>query len=70
MKLSQFTIGKTFWMSGKKYRCTDIGTRNVLAVYLNIRARIPTIQSTMAGKRWTKKRVMLVCDAKYYKIPP
>ena len=70
MKLSRLTIGKTFWMSGKKYLCTDIGKRNVLAVHLNLGARIPMIRSTMVGKRWVKKQVMVVCDAKYFNMPP
>ena len=32
MKLSDFRIGEDFIMSGKKYRCTDIGSRVVVAV--------------------------------------
>lgn len=32
MKLKDFVIGKTFWMSGKQYRTTDIGTRTVIAI--------------------------------------
>ncbi len=32
MKLSDFRIGEDFIMSGQKYRCTDIGSRVVVAV--------------------------------------
>jgi hypothetical protein len=32
MKLQDFTIGSDFLMSGKRYRCTDIGSRVVVAI--------------------------------------
>jgi hypothetical protein len=35
MKFKTFKIGKKFWMSGKEYLCTDIGTRTVIAVQLS-----------------------------------
>jgi len=34
MKRSEFTIGQEFWCGGKRWRCTDIGTRVVIAVCL------------------------------------
>ena len=34
MELSDFVIGETFWTHGGQFRCTDIGTRVVIAVKL------------------------------------
>lgn len=35
MELNDFKIGHDFWMSGKQYRCTDIGTRIIAAIHLD-----------------------------------
>jgi hypothetical protein len=35
MQLSEFTIGGTFWCSGREWRCTDIGTRTVIAIRID-----------------------------------
>jgi hypothetical protein len=35
MLLSDFRIGMEFWMSGARWRCTDIGTRLVIAIKLD-----------------------------------
>jgi hypothetical protein len=32
MRHSDFVIGGTFWCSGRMWRCTDIGTRTVVAI--------------------------------------
>ena len=37
MELSDFVIGETFWTHGGAFRCTDIGTRVVVAVKLGAR---------------------------------
>jgi len=34
MKLSDFTFGESFWMSGAEYLCVDIGTHYVIAIRL------------------------------------
>lgn len=38
MKLSEFVIGETFWTSTGEFRCTDIGTRVVVAIAIGPRA--------------------------------
>ena len=38
MELSDFVIGETFWTHSGAFRCTDIGTRVVVAVKLGPRA--------------------------------
>jgi hypothetical protein len=34
MQLREFHIGLEFWMSGARRRCTDVGTRTVIAIKL------------------------------------
>jgi hypothetical protein len=34
MKHEEFLIGKEFWCGGNKWRCTDIGTRVIVAISL------------------------------------
>lgn len=34
MKRSDFTIGREFWCGGKRWRCTDVGTRVIVAICL------------------------------------
>ena len=35
MQLSEFTIGGTFWCSERQWRCTDLGTRTVIAIRID-----------------------------------
>jgi hypothetical protein len=35
MRLSDFHIGLEFWMSGSRWRCTDVGSRVVIAIKLD-----------------------------------
>jgi hypothetical protein len=35
MDFSEFKIGETFRCSGKQYRCTDVGTRVVVAIRID-----------------------------------
>jgi hypothetical protein len=32
MKLSEFKIGESFWCSDRTFRCTDVGSRVVVAI--------------------------------------
>ena len=32
MRHSEFKIGETFWCGGRQWRCTDIGTRTIVAI--------------------------------------
>ncbi len=36
MELSDFRIGQVFWIYHQKFKCTDIGTRVVVAIRANI----------------------------------
>jgi antitoxin ParD1/3/4 len=35
MQHNEFKIGETFWCSGRQWRCTDIGTRTVIAMRID-----------------------------------
>jgi hypothetical protein len=35
MQYSEFTIGITFWCYGSLWRCTDIGTRIIIAIQID-----------------------------------
>jgi hypothetical protein len=35
MKHSEFRVGKSFWCGGRLWRCTDIGSRVVVAILLD-----------------------------------
>jgi hypothetical protein len=40
MKHSDFAIGKTFFCGGRKWRCTDVGTRVITAICLDANDQI------------------------------
>jgi hypothetical protein len=35
MQHNEFSIGATFWCGGRRWRCTDIGTRVIIAIRLD-----------------------------------
>jgi hypothetical protein len=37
MRQDEFSIGDEFWCAGKRWRCTDIGTRVIVAICLEPR---------------------------------
>lgn len=53
MDLSEFQIGAEFMCGGKRYRCTDIGTRTVIA----IRVDEATIATKAPGKKVTTRTI-------------
>ncbi len=63
MELSEFEIGKNFCMSGKRYRCTDIGTRCVVAIELDL--------GTVGFNPRTNEETLHMTDAKsWFNGPP
>ena len=46
MDFSEFKIGETFRCSGKQYRCTDVGTRVVVAIRID---QVETVHYTSVG---------------------
>ncbi len=50
MQLSDFTIGGTFWCGGRHWRCTDIGTRTVVAIRIDlveVDSPVPDLRRTL-----------------------
>ena len=35
MRHGEFRIGETFWCGGRQWRCTDIGTRSIVAIRID-----------------------------------
>jgi hypothetical protein len=54
MELSDFVIGETFWTHSGAFRCTDIGTRVVVAMKLGPRA-VSRAESVDGEVRITKR---------------
>jgi hypothetical protein len=54
MELSDFVIGETFWTHSGAFRCTDIGTRVIVAVTLGPRS-ISRAESVDGQVRITKR---------------
>ncbi len=54
MELSDFAIGETFWTHAGAFRCTDIGTRVVVAVKLGPR-EVSRVESVDGELRITKR---------------
>lgn len=46
MKHSEFKIGETFWCGGRQWRCTDIGTRVVVAIQID---SVESVRSDFGG---------------------
>ncbi len=56
MKHSEFRIGLEFWCGGKRWRCTDVGTRVVTAISLEPREVEEVISSDdTAGPAETRR---------------
>ena len=50
MKHSDFTLGGIFWCGGRQWRCTDLGTRTVIAIRIdsvNVQSTTPELCRTL-----------------------
>lgn len=45
MRRSEFIIGQEFWCGGKRWRCTDIGTRVIVAICLEPHEVVTLVRS-------------------------
>jgi hypothetical protein len=66
MELSDFVIGETFWTQHGAFRCTDIGTRVVVAVKLGPR-EVSRAESVEGELRITRR---IDDDASWFNGPP
>jgi hypothetical protein len=75
MKCSDFAIGQEFWCDGKRWRCTDIGTRVIVATCLEpheIVTRLPgdrpgdprrVVRSIADDPKWRTGPPYAVCES-------
>jgi hypothetical protein len=52
MERSEFTIGGTFWLGGQQWRCTDIGTRTIVAIRIDrvdVQSNTPELRRSLSG---------------------
>jgi hypothetical protein len=52
MQHEEFRIGDTFWCGGQRWRCTDIGTRTIIAICLDrveVASDSPGLTRTLTG---------------------
>ena len=67
MEITDFSIGAEFWMSGKPYRCTDIGTRTVVAIC----TQLPLTIVTSVNGRVSHEKIEAPLDAAdWFSGPP
>ena len=65
MKHGDFAFGETFWCAGRQWRCTDIGTRTVVAIRID--------QVEVANTSPALSRTLNACDAEtegWFNGPP
>jgi len=51
MQHSEFAIGETFWCGGRQWRCTDIGTRTIIAIRIDsvdVESNVPEMRRTLS----------------------
>jgi len=68
MKRSEFSIGKTFHCGGKRWRCTDIGTR-VVAICLEAH-EVVSIDTSKAKTDPGYERRRVTDDPSWFNGPP
>ena len=66
MRHGDFTIGETFWATAGPYRCTDVGTRTIVAVHLG---PIVIVQQESVGDEH-RSRTVAVDDPSWLNGPP
>jgi hypothetical protein len=50
MNHSDFVIGGTFWCADRQWRCTDVGTRTVIAIRIDsvdVESNVPELRRTL-----------------------
>ena len=52
MNHSDFALGMIFWCSGRQWRCTDLGTRTVIAIRIDsveVGSTVPELRRTLVS---------------------
>ena len=58
MKHNEFSIGLEFWCGGKRWRCTDVGTRVITAISLEPHAVVSIEVDPQDRTKQTERRYM------------
>jgi hypothetical protein len=69
MKRSEFAVGSEFWCGGKRWRCTDIGTRVIVAICLEPHEIMTTAPGEKPGDPRFETR-SITDDPKWLHGPP
>jgi hypothetical protein len=56
MKHHEFSIGTEFWCGGKRWRCTDVGTRVAVAICLEPREMVRVQAGPGDPTTWIQRR--------------
>lgn len=69
MKRSEFSVGQEFWCGGKRWRCTDVGTRMIAAICLEPNEIVSMVPSRHPGAPWHEVR-SITDDPSWHAGPP
>lgn len=69
MQHSEFSMGLEFWCGGKRWRCTDVGSRVIVAICLEPRNMV-RLNLTSAGTSKRTKTRFISDDPKDLNGPP
>ena len=69
MQYSDFSIGLEFWCGGKRWRCTDVGTRVIVAICLEPRETVRLEQDPL-DKSKSKELRFISDDPRDLNGPP
>ena len=66
MRLEEFRIGQEFYCAGKRWRCTDVGTRVVVAICLEPHE----VVSTTVGQHAQREHLQFTDELSWFNGPP
>ena len=67
MRHEEFRIGMEFWCGGRRWRCTDVGTRVVVGVCLEPHEVVTGMEKAGAGGTTTRA---IAADDSWFAGPP
>jgi hypothetical protein len=68
MNHAQFRIGLEFWCGGRRWRCTDVGRRTVIAICLEPHEVVSITRGDEAGG--ATERIAMTDDDSWFVGPP
>lgn len=69
MERGEFSLGLEFWCGGKRWRCTDVGTRVVVAISLEPH-EVVSIEVDPTDKSKSTERRYMTNDPSWFDGPP